>query len=213
MCKFLSILHIFIIFARGRKTLEKHDGNVCNNTYLSGVEVDKAVAPWLSLQGPGLMEQEIKLLHIAKLFQQLHQVVPAGTLQRSMAWRRAQDATVHFSPHKVLYCGCKTVRKKLITCSWWPADGTTGYNVVSKDGWCTTTEPYYIKALSTFFSACLGLLRTQALFWGHYRFLCKVNILKKQQKKNSTYCVYMCGHVTWRAWGSSSLHTCSLSFS
>lgn len=46
-------------------------------TYLSGVEVDKAVAPWLSLQRPGLMKQEVKLFHIAKLLQQLHQVIPA----------------------------------------------------------------------------------------------------------------------------------------
>ncbi len=45
--------------------------------YLSGVEVDKAVAPWLSLQRPRLMKQEVELFHIAKLLQQLHQVIPA----------------------------------------------------------------------------------------------------------------------------------------
>lgn len=45
--------------------------------YLSGVEVDKAVAPWLSLQRPRLMKQEVKLLHMAKLLQQFHQVIPA----------------------------------------------------------------------------------------------------------------------------------------
>lgn len=46
--------------------------------HLSGVEVDEAVAPRLPLQRPRLVEQEVKLLHVAELLQQLHQVVPAG---------------------------------------------------------------------------------------------------------------------------------------
>lgn len=57
-------------------------------TYLSGVEVDKAVAPWLSLQRPGLMKQEVKLFHIAKLLQQLHQVIPA---EREREHKKAQE--------------------------------------------------------------------------------------------------------------------------
>lgn len=44
--------------------------------YLSGAEVDKAVAPWLSLQRPRLMKQEVKLFNFAKLFQQLYQMIP-----------------------------------------------------------------------------------------------------------------------------------------
>lgn len=46
--------------------------------HLSGVEVDEAVAPRLPLHRPRLVEQEVKLLHVAKLLQQLHKVVPAG---------------------------------------------------------------------------------------------------------------------------------------
>lgn len=55
--------------------------------YLSGVEVDKAVASGLSLQRPRLMKQEVKLFHIAELLQQLHQVIPA---KRGIMWERAQ---------------------------------------------------------------------------------------------------------------------------
>lgn len=47
-------------------------------THLSGVEVDEAVASRLPLQGSRLVEEEVKLLHVAELLQQLHQVVPAG---------------------------------------------------------------------------------------------------------------------------------------
>lgn len=46
-------------------------------THLSGVEVDEAVASRLALQRPRLVEQEVKLLHVAELLQQLHQMVPA----------------------------------------------------------------------------------------------------------------------------------------
>lgn len=60
-----------------------HESTHPSCAYLSGVEVDKAVAPRLSLQRPGLMEQEVKLFHIAKLLQQLHQVIPAE-------WKGAQ---------------------------------------------------------------------------------------------------------------------------
>jgi len=48
------------------------DGPLC---LLFGVEVDKAVSPGLALQWPRLVEQEVKLLHLAKLLQELHQVV------------------------------------------------------------------------------------------------------------------------------------------
>lgn len=43
-----------------------------NEQNLFGVEVDKAVSSWLALQRTRLMEQEVKLLHFAKLLQELH---------------------------------------------------------------------------------------------------------------------------------------------
>lgn len=65
-----------------------------SSTYLSGVEVDKAVAPWLSLQRPGLMKQEVKLFHIAKLLQQLHQVIPAER-ERAQKGSRTTEKIEH----------------------------------------------------------------------------------------------------------------------
>lgn len=57
-------------------------GGTPPRTHLSGVEVDEAVASRLPLQRSRLMEQEVKLLHMAKLLQQLHQVVPAGSREQ-----------------------------------------------------------------------------------------------------------------------------------
>lgn len=51
-------------------------------SHLSGVEVDEAVSSWLPLQRSRLVEQKVKLLHMAELLQQLHQMEPGEEQSR-----------------------------------------------------------------------------------------------------------------------------------
>ena len=46
-------------------------------SYLFGVEVNETVSSGLALQRSRLVEQKVKLFHLPKLLQKLHQVIPA----------------------------------------------------------------------------------------------------------------------------------------
>lgn len=69
--------------------------------YLSGAEVDEAVASWLSLQGPRLMEQEVKLFNFAKLLQQLHQVIPRELKRKAKVQKKLRN--IPYQTYSVLF--------------------------------------------------------------------------------------------------------------
>lgn len=63
--------------------------------YLSGAEIDEAVATWLPLQRPGLMKQEVKLFNFAKLLQKLHQVIPVRRMKKRQTKKRVVKNYIH----------------------------------------------------------------------------------------------------------------------
>lgn len=59
--------------------------------YLSGAEIDKAVAAWLPLQRPRLMKQEVELFNFAKLFQKLYQMIPDRRKRQKKTLKRRKN--------------------------------------------------------------------------------------------------------------------------